>query len=72
MSKPAIGDEPGVNRTLSVLRAQGEEWTECRNGIVCKTPRNKQGKRGTTMWYGEHRVDWEMIRMRPVMPKEKS
>ena len=66
--KQARGEDRGANRMLRQLRADGEEWTEYRNGIICKTPRNAAGKRATTIWYGAHRVSWEMIRTRPKVP----
>jgi hypothetical protein len=70
--KQARGEDAGIDKTLKALRSQGEEWTEYRGGIVCKTARNKEGKRATTIWYGQRRVSRQMLDMRPTMPEPKN
>ncbi|MDD4888417.1 MAG: hypothetical protein PHU85_00675 [Phycisphaerae bacterium] len=65
MSKPAVGEDEGATRWLRNARKAGWSWQKYRCGIVVKTPPNSNGRRGTTIWYGEHVVTWDMIRTRP-------
>ncbi len=69
MSEPAIGEDAGADRELTRMRAAGWTWKHFRGGIVCKTPKNTDGDHATSIWYGAHVVEWEMIRTRPRPPK---
>ena len=61
----AVGEDAGATRRLQRDRRRGWIWNNCRCGIVVKTPPNNVGKRATTIWYGEHVVTWDMIRLAP-------
>ena len=69
MSQPAQGMSASVDRCLAELRAQGWTWNNCRCGIVARTPRNRDGKGATTIWYGMHEVSTDMILQRPTPPR---